>query len=175
MMEEDLRLIPAVSKIKRDGERDMQINIFFDDSRLAQYGLTLSDVIKVLQSQNDIYPAGNLKTGGTDIAFHANGFYSSTDNLGNQIVGASKTGQDIRLKDIARIDRDFVEPTSMVKVGDENAVIVSIESMAGKNIEDFGKDVDRTLEKFKSKIPSSVHLTYISNQPEIVHTNISHS
>lgn len=174
MMEEDLRLIPAVSKIKRDGERDMQVNVFFDDSRLAQYGLALSDVIKVLQSQNDIYPAGNLKTGGTDIVFHANGFYSSIDNLGNQIVGASKTGQDVRLKDIARIERDFAEPSSLVKVGNENAVIVSIESMAGKNIEDFGKDVDKTLEKFKSKIPSSVHLTYISNQPEIVHTNINH-
>ncbi len=174
MMEEDLRLVPAVSKIKRDGERDMQINIFFDDSRLAQYGLTLSEVIKVLQSQNDIFPAGNLKTGGTDIVFHANGFYSSIDNLANQIVGASKTGQDVRLKDIARIDRSFAEPSSLVKVGEENAVIVSIESMAGKNIEDFGKDVDRTLENFKSKIPSSVHLTYISNQPEIVSTNISH-
>lgn len=174
VMEEDLRLIPSVSKIKRDGERDMQINVFFDDARLAQYGLTLSDVIKVLQSQNDIYPAGNLKTVGTDIAFHANGFYDSIEALANQIVGASKTGQDVRLKDIARIDRDYVEPSSMVKVGDEDAVIVSIESMSGKNIEDFGKDVDRVLEKFKSKIPSSVHLTYISNQPEIVHTNISH-
>lgn len=174
MMEEDLRLIPSVSKIKRDGERDMQVNVFFDDVRLAQYGLTLTDVIKVLQSQNDIYPAGTLKTGGTDIAFHANGFYASVEELGNQVVGASKTGQDVRLKDIARIDRDYVEPTSMVKVGDEDAVIVSIESMPGKNIEDFGKDVDRVLEKFKSKIPSSVRLTYISNQPEIVHTNISH-
>lgn len=174
MMEEDLRLISSVSKIKRDGERDMQINVFFDDARLAQYGLTLSDVIKVLQSQNDIYPAGNLKTVGTDIAFHANGFYDSIEALANQIVGASKTGQDVRLKDIARIDRGYVEPSSMVKVGNEDAVIISIESMSGKNIEDFGKDVDRVLEKFKTKIPSSVHLTYISNQPEIVHTNISH-
>ncbi|MGN1262564.1 MAG: efflux RND transporter permease subunit, partial [Prevotella sp.] len=174
MMEEDLRLVPSVSKIKRDGERDMQISILFDSSRLAQYGLTLSGVVDVIQADNEIYPAGNLKSGGTDIVFHANGTFRSTEQLAERIVGMSKTGRDVRLKDIARIERDYEEPGSMVKVGKENAVIVSIESMAGKNIEDFGKDVGRALEKFKSKVPSSVHLTYISDQPQIVHTNISH-
>lgn len=174
MMEEDLRLVPAVSKIKRDGEREMQVNVFFDDTRLAQYGLSLTDVVKVLQSQNDIFPAGNLKAEGTDIAFHANGFYVSTEALSDQIVGVSPSGQDIRLKEIAQVERSYEEPGSMVKVGGENAVIVSIESMAGKNIEDFGKDVDKALRQFKSNIPTTVHLTYISNQPEIVHTNINH-
>lgn len=174
LLEEDLRLVPSVSKIKRDGERDEQISILFDDVRLAQYGLTLPQVVQVLQSQNGVYPAGSLKTNGTDIAFHSESAYGSIDLLENQIVGASETGQDVRLKDIASIERHYIEPSSIIKVGNEEAVIVSIESMAGVNIEDFGKDVGKAMEKFKSKVPSSVNITYISNQPEIVRTNISH-
>ena len=161
LLEDDLRTIPSVSKVKRDGEQQEQINLYFDASRMARYGLTMSSVAKVLQSQNGIYPGGNLKVDGADISFHTDGSYTSPDELSNQIVGASRTGSDIRLKDIARIERAFAEPQSKVKVGNEDAVIVSIEAQAGKNLVDFGEEVNQKIEDFKKHVPSSVHLTLI--------------
>lgn len=174
LLEDDLRTIPSVSKVKRDGEQQEQINLYFDAARMARYGLTMSSVAKVLQSQNGIYPGGNLKVDGADISFHTDGSYTSLDELSNQIVAASRTGSDIRLKDIAHIERAFAEPQSKVKVGNEDAVIVSIEAQAGKNLVDFGEEVNQKIEDFKKHVPSSVHLTLISNQPGIVQTNVSH-
>ena len=174
LLEDDLRTIPSVSKVKRDGEQQEQINLYFDAVRMSRYGLTMSSVAKVLQSQNGIYPGGNLKVDDADISFHTDGSYTSLDELSNQIVGSSKTGSDIRLKDIARIERAFAEPQSKVKVGKEDAVIVSIEAQAGKNLVDFGEEVNQKIEDFKKHVPSSVHLTLISNQPGIVQTNVSH-
>ena len=149
LLEDDLRTIPSVSKVKRDGEQQEQINLYFDAARMARYGLMMSSVAKVLQSQNGIYPGGNLKVDSADISFHTDGSYTSPDELSNQIVGASRTGSDIRLKDIARIERAFAEPQSKVKVGNEDAVIVSIEAQAGKNLVDFGEEVNQdTVQNF---------------------------
>jgi len=173
-LEDELRTIPSVSKVKRDGEQDEQIGVYFDAARMARYGITMSGVAKVLQSQNGVYPGGNLKVDATDMSLHTDGSYASLDELANQIVGTSKQGSDIRLRDIADLKREFPEADSKVKVGSEDAVIVSIESQAGKNIVDFGEEVNQKIEEFKKHIPSSVHLTFISNQPEIVQTNVSH-
>ncbi len=173
-LEDDLRTIKAVSKIKRIGEQKEQIVITTNSAKLQQYGITLATVMLVLQSQNTIGPAGDLKTPDSQINLYTQGYYKTETDIANQIVGLAKTGEVIRLKDVANIKRQYQEPTSMVMVNGRSTMLLAVQMQDGCNIVEFGKEVDRKLADISKLLPANVKLTTIVNQPEIVAKNVGH-
>ena len=98
-LEDNLKTIRAVSKIKRIGEQKEQIVITTDSARLEQYGITFAKVMQVLQSQNEIVPAGDVKTAEARILLYSRGYYRTEAEIADQIIGIARTGQVVRLKD----------------------------------------------------------------------------
>ncbi|WP_420152512.1 efflux RND transporter permease subunit [Siphonobacter sp.] len=173
-VEDQLRTLPAVSKIKRIGEQKEQIVITSNSEKLAQYGIKFTQVMNVLKSQNAISPTGNVKTGTAEVPLYANGGYSTESQIASQIIGTSKTGDVIRLGDVARITRQYQDPTSTTTVNGHRALMLAVEMHEGNNIVSFGKDVDAQLEAVKKLLPSTVKLTTIVNQPHLVDENVGH-
>jgi len=172
-LEDNLKTIQAVSKIKRIGEQKEQIVITSDSARLSQYDISFADVVQVLQSQNDIGPAGDVKTADTKVVLHSQGYYKTADDIADQIIGTAKTGQVVRLKDVARIERRYQEPTSRTMVNGRNTMLLAVQMHEGNNIVAFGKEVDKKLTQTAKRFPSGVKLTTIVNQPRIVDKNVS--
>ncbi|WP_255402534.1 efflux RND transporter permease subunit [Siphonobacter sp. BAB-5405] len=173
-VEDQLRTLPAVSKIKRIGEQKEQIVITSNSEKLAQYGIKFTQVMNVLKSQNAISPTGNVKTGTAEVPLYANGGYSTESQIASQIIGTSKTGDVIRLGDVARITRQYQDPTSTTTVNGHRALMLAVEMHEGNNIVSFGKDVDAQLEAVQKLLPSTVKLTTIVNQPHLVDENVGH-
>ncbi len=172
-LEDNLKTIKAVSKIKRIGEQKEQIVITSDSARLNQYGISFAKVMQVLQSQNDIGPTGDVKTADTKVVLHSQGYYRTADDIADQIIGAARTGQVVRLKDVARIERRYQEPTSRAMVNGRNTMLLTVQMHEGNNIVEFGKEVDKKLAQTAQRLPSGVKLTTIVNQPKIVDKNVS--
>ena len=70
-LEDALKTLKAVSKIKRIGEQKEQIVITSNSAKLDQYGITFAKVMQVLQSQNDIGPTGDVKTPDAKITLYS--------------------------------------------------------------------------------------------------------
>jgi multidrug efflux pump subunit AcrB/outer membrane protein TolC len=174
LLEDKLRTIPAASKMKRIGEQKEQISVYFNTQMLSQYGISLQQIIKVLQSQNSISLTGEIQTGDNKAALYTSGAYNSQEEIENQIVGTSKQGAVIRLKDIAILKREYAEATSNITVNGHRAIIVSVQMQEGNNIVRFGKEINKMLEETARLLPSGVKLTTIVNQPQIVENNVSH-
>ncbi|HEY8396379.1 MAG TPA: efflux RND transporter permease subunit [Flavihumibacter sp.] len=172
-LEEMLRAIPEVSKIKRSGDIDEQILVTANTAQMAQYDLKLPEVIRILQSQNDIYPTGDIDLSGVQVPLYTRGFYNTQEELANQIIGTSRAGSIVRLKDIAILNRTYAEPASKIKVDDEKALIVSVQMQAGKNVVKAGDKVREKLEQFKRSVPSGVTVTTIVDQPSVVSHNVN--
>jgi multidrug efflux pump subunit AcrB len=173
-LEDAIRTVPATSKVKRIGEQKEQIVISSNSEKLSQYGLSLSQVIKVLQSQNAISATGDIKTENSQTPLYTGGYYQSEREIANQIVGASKTGQTIRLGDVATFKRTYIDPVSKTTVNGNRAMILSVQMQEGNNIVQFGEAVQRKIEEVKKLLSGDVTLTTIVNQPQMVDSNISH-
>jgi multidrug efflux pump subunit AcrB len=173
-LEDAIRTVPATSKVKRIGEQKEQIVISSNSEKLSQYGLSLSQVVKILQSQNAINATGNIKTENSQTPLYTDGYYNSENEIANQIVGASKTGQTIRLGDVAKFTRTYIEPTSKTTVNGNKAMILSVQMQEGNNIVKFGEDVQNKVAEVKKMLPDQVKLTTIVNQPKMVDSNITH-
>jgi multidrug efflux pump subunit AcrB len=172
-LEDRLRTIPAVSKLKKIGEQKEQITITFSSEKLVQYNVNLQQVVKILQSQNVLNPTGEIKTGDLSTPLYTTGYYTSIDDIRNQIVGASATGAVIRLGDIANFRREYAEPSNKITVNGHKAIMLAIQMHEGKNIVTAGREVEKVVSEFAGQLPGNMKLTTIVNQPEIVSDNIS--
>ncbi len=174
LLEDNLRTIKAASKIKRIGEQKEQITVYFNTGKLSQYGIGLQQVVKVLQSQNKVSATGEVKTEGNSVLIHTTGYYKAENEIENQVVGTSKTGEVIRLGHIATIKREYAEPTSNISVNGHKAMIVTVQMNEGNNIVKFGEEVAEKLKEVSKLLPANVKLTTVVNQPQVVDNNISH-
>jgi multidrug efflux pump subunit AcrB len=172
-MEDRLRTIPAVSKLKKIGEQKEQISVTFSSEKLVQYNVSLQQVVKILQSQNVINPAGEIKTEDMITPLYTSGYYTSLDDIRNQIVGTSPAGAVIRLGEIAGLRREYSEPSSKITVNGHKAIMLAIQMHEGKNIVTAGKKVEKIVSEFAFQLPGNMKLTTIVNQPKIVSDNIS--
>ena len=172
-LEEQLRTLPEVSKVKRAGDLAEQIQVFTNSAKMAQYGVNQQDIIRILKSQNDIYPTGDLDVSSYNVPLYTKGYYNTQEELENQIVGASRNGSVVRLKDIATFNRAYADPANKIKISEEEAIIVSVQMHSGNNIVKFGRDVNAKLEHFRKTIPSNIKITTIADQPYIVEKSIS--
>lgn len=173
-VEDSLRTIKAVSKVKRIGEQRQQIIIALDSARLEQYGITFAKVMQVLQSQNAISASGDVKTPEAKVTIYSNSYFKTENDIGSQIVGASRTGEVIRIKDIAEIRRQYQDPDSKVFVNGEYAILLAVQMQEGCNIVEFGAAVDRKLAEIATQLPGDVKMLTVVNQPEIVKENVGH-
>jgi multidrug efflux pump subunit AcrB len=173
-LEDYLRTIPAASKIKRVGEQKEQIVVASSSEKLSQYGVSLQQVVRVLQSQNSINATGSVKTEQSKAPLYTNGFYNTENDLANQIVGASQSGSTVKVSDVATLKRDYAEPQSTITVNGNKAILLSIQMHEGNNIVKFGDEVNKKIEAAKQILPSEVKITTIVNQPHLVDENVSH-
>ena len=172
-LEDQLRQIPEISKLKRIGEQKEQVTVAFNSGNISKYDLDLQQILKVLQSQNIIDASGEIKSTDLTLPLHVSGYFTDIDNIRNLIVGSSKTGAVVKLGDIADVSKGYAELSSKVKVNGENAVLVAVQMHEGKNIVQTGKIINRTITAYKSRLPADMNLTILVNQPQVVRINVA--
>ncbi|MBS1641574.1 MAG: efflux RND transporter permease subunit [Bacteroidetes bacterium] len=174
-LEDNLRTIPSVSKIKRIGEQKEQIVLSTSSEKVSQYGVNLKQVVSVLQSQNSINPTGEIKSDNNKTPLYTSGYYNTENEITNQIVGTStQTGSVVRLGDVATSKRMYAEPSSKITVNGHKAMILSIQMHEGNNIVKFGEEVSLKTQEVAKFLPADVKLSTIVNQPKLVDESISH-
>ncbi len=172
-LEERLHLIPALSKIKIIGDQKEQITITFSSEKLAQYDISLQQIVKIMQSQNIINPTGEIKSDDLGAPLYTYGYYVSETDIRNQIIGASRAGAVVRLGDVADFSRGYGEPSSTITINGMKAVLLAIQMYEGENVVKAGREVNKVVSQFAKELPPGMELTTLINQPEIVRKNIS--
>ena len=174
-IEDELRTIPALSKIKRLGEQKEQIYVTSTWERLSQYGVNALQIIGSLQQKNAVMESGAFETDAGRIPLRTSGLFQAEEQIRRQVVGVSQlTGQPIFLGDFANVERRYAEPNNLVRVNGQPALLLSLEMHEGNNIVDFGEEVHARLEALESRLPPDLEITLVADQPRVVEERISH-
>lgn len=167
-----LREIPTLANAKIYGAQDEEIAVLIDMDKLSAYGIDPSQLMLEYQTSALQTMSGTFSTDYADSPIHVLTSVSSEREVAERIVWSDASGNVLRLKDIATIERRYKEPTSFVEYNGHTALIVSVEMRPDNNIVFFGEDVDRVLEGFESDMPDSVTVTKITDMPQVVDTSI---
>ncbi len=172
--EDDVRQIPATSRVKHFGLQKEEINVYIDDAKLAHYGIKPLTIFMALKPQGLVNYSGQIDDGKLIRPIHVPSGYKTESDIANQIIYSDPSGSVIRVKDVAEVVREYEDPSSYIRLNGNKCLIVSLEMLPGKNIVQYGEEVAKEIAKFKSEIPSDVNVGLISDMPEFVAHSITH-
>ncbi|EHV9686625.1 efflux RND transporter permease subunit [Vibrio parahaemolyticus] len=170
----ELVLVPGVAKAATLAEQQETIFIEIASDRLAEYGLSVNNVIQVLQKQSVVTVAGNLDNGVMNIPVIPRSSLTSFDDLRNLQVAVGQNNVIVTLGDIADITRGYKTPPSMLmRYNGERAVGFGISNITGGNVVDMGDAVKARLAELESQRPLGIEMHTISMQSESVRASVA--
>ena len=171
-LEAEFRKIPSVSKIKHYGLQKEQIYVKVKPELLNEYNIKSLSLFANYQSNGGINYAGTLKDGNSDLSIHLPANYNSEKDLANQIVYSDNSGNVVRLKNIANIERRYADPDDYIKQNGKKTILLSLEMQPGNNIVEFGKEADKALATFQKNCPKEIKVAKISELPKYVDESV---
>ncbi|MBC6611115.1 efflux RND transporter permease subunit [Hymenobacter sp. BT507] len=168
-LEDALKTLPQVAKIRRYGEQREQVSVTTSADRLRQYGLDFGQMAAVLQSQNNVRYSGELKLPAARVPVFTEGLYRSQQALANQLIYTDPaSGNQVRLRDVAQLERRNEELTSRISIDGQPAVMLTVEMQPGNNIVWFGDQLQARIKEVEARFPKGVRVQEIVSQPAVV-------
>jgi Cation/multidrug efflux pump len=163
-----LRRIDAVSNLRSYGLQKEQISIYIEQEKLAAYGISSTTLAANLFTQGFTSMSGSVDNKNFVDPIHVSETYKTERDIAEQIIYSDPTGHVIRLKDVARVVREYPDPDSYIKNNGKKCILLSMEMRTGNNIVQFGKDVNEVLESYQKELPKSVSIYRIADQSKVV-------
>lgn len=174
----ELNSINGIAQVTQFGKPTDAIEIIIDRDKVNSMGLNTKLIATSLISENLITGGGTIDYGSLRVNLKLNNKINSTEKLENLIIFSKKLpdGNDeiIRLKDIAKIERGYVEPISQkMYFNGQMSMGISLSPESGTNIVNTGKVIDEKIIELKEKLPVGIDIKKVYYQPDLVTSAIN--
>ena len=179
-----LRRVPGVADATIFGARDYSMRVWLKPDRMAQLGVTTTDVANAIRAQNAQYAAGKIgaEPAPADQALvytvTAQGRMAEPEEFGNIILRSNGTAGVLRLKDVARLELGAQTYDQFVTVDGKPTIGTAIFLQSGANALKVAEAVRKTMDGMSKGFPQGV--TYlvpfdttrfvIASINEVIHT-----
>ena len=168
-LQERLRRIPSVGRMSVSGMRHEQISVYIDNGRLSHYGISERTLALALMQKGFATSGGRLKTDMQVTPVYVSRSLNTVNDVRQQIVYTDPQGNVVRLKDVARVVREYPDPDSYITYNGKKCLLLSVEMKKGQDIVAMGDEVNRTLDTFREEeLPGEVGIFRITDQSEVV-------
>ena len=138
--------VPDVSKIELLGAQDERIYIEFNSQRLADLQVDRVALIRALQAQNAITPAGTIRSESENFIVRVSGRFTSEADL--KQVNFNINNRLFRLADLAEIKRGYADPPQpLFRVNGQAAIGIAISMRDGGDVLALGKNVEQAMRR----------------------------
>lgn len=163
----ELVTVDGVQKVALYGEQTEVVNMRISMSRLANSALNLNAVIQTIKSQNSLINTGEKKAGSIELKVLAEGTYKTLDDIRNQLV-VTETGQQIRLGDIAVIEKGYMDPpSSLMRVNGKRAIGIGVSTDPEKDVVRTGELVGVRLAQLQHLMPVGIEMVMLYPEDRI--------
>ena len=172
-LEDRLRRIESVSNLRDYGLQKEQINIYLEKEKLTNYGISSTTLLANLFTQGFTTISGSIDNSQLIAPIHVSKSYLNEKDIAEQIIYSDPSGNIIRLKDVARVVREYPKPDSYINNNGKKCLLISMEMQQGNNIVQYGKDVNKTLEEFQTELPQGVNIERVADQSKVVGDSVN--
>ena len=121
-VKDELKGLPGVAEIQREGLPDREVQVVLDLERMARYNLTWSRVSEAIKARNVTIPGGKLKDQPYGIAIQTTGEYLDPQIIGGTILRVTNEGNPVYLRDIATVSLATANPDELIRSNGTPAV-----------------------------------------------------
>ncbi|MEG1729227.1 MAG: efflux RND transporter permease subunit [Bacteroidaceae bacterium] len=172
-LKDQLRTIESVGRLNTFGMQQEQISIYTDNERLSHYGINNQTLALTLFTKGFTTTAGRLKTGGYTSPVYVAPSLNTLREVSEVIVYSDPAGNTVRLKDVARVVKEYPVPESVITNNGKKCLLLSVEMKKGQNIVQMGKEVKAVLSAYEKTLPQDIELFKITDQSKVVNDSVA--
>ncbi|MCE2595787.1 efflux RND transporter permease subunit [Motilimonas cestriensis] len=170
----EIELVPGVSKVSTAGKQNEQVFIEISLNKLASSNIDPNLIMGLLNSQNMVTDAGNIRIAGDNIRLRTSGAFKSVKELEELVIPGTSGNKLIYLKDVATVTRGYQDiPTNLLSFNQHQAINLGIAFSSGVNVVDVGKAVTNKLEEIDYARPAGMVIETMYSQPTEVDKSVS--
>ena len=163
----ELTPIQGVQKVYLFAEQTQVVNVRISVPKLANLGIDPNSIQQVLQTQNLLVNTGEIMTGTYQLRVRAEGTYKSIEDIRDQLI-VTKGGGEVRLGDIATIERGYMDPPSnLMRVDGKRSIGIGVATGAKDDVVAVGDAVAEHLKEMEQLFPIGMELKTIYPENQI--------
>ncbi|MBA4330243.1 MAG: multidrug efflux RND transporter permease subunit [Polaromonas sp.] len=173
-----LARIQGVGQVQIFGGGDYSMRVWLDPQKVAQRGLSASDVVAAIRGQNVQAAAGVVGASpglpGVDmqLSINAQGRLQNEEEFGDIIVKTGSDGAVTRLRDISRIELGASEYALRSLLNNKPAVGMGVFQAPGSNSLEISDAVRQTMDELAKNMPEGVEYRIAYDPTQFVRASI---
>lgn len=161
--------LDGVRKVDILGMQEERIYLETSAGKLAQLGVSPTEIFGALAQQNIIEPGGEIVADGRAVFLEPTGNLGSVEEIRDVVFRIPDTNRVLRLDEIVSIRRDVVDPPERPSFyNDRPAIILAVSTIEGTNNVEFGDRLTALLNDIQQELPIGYVLDYATYQPELI-------
>ncbi len=177
-IKDQLAKISGVGQVRLFGSGDYAMRLWLNPDRIAERGMTASEVVAAVRSQNVQVAAGMI--GGppyddgmqTQLPINVQGRLTSPEEFEDIIIKRDENGVVTRLKDVAHAELDAQNYALRSMLNNEQAVAIPIFAAPGANALELSANVRKTMEELKQNFPEDLDYSIVYDPTVFVQHSI---
>lgn len=175
---DELSRIEGVGQVEAFGSGEYSMRVWLDPDLMRVRGITSSDVMAAISSQNIEVSAGSVgaqpegNSQNFEFTLTSQGRLADADEFAGIVVRANPDGSLLRLRDIGRVDLGSSSYSMTSDVSGRSAGLIGIYQLPGANALKVAQAVENRLEDLKEYFPENVDYRVILNTTDFVDASI---
>lgn len=173
-----LARIQGVGQVQIFGGGDYSMRVWLDPQKVAQRGLSASDVVTAIRGQNVQAAAGVVGASpglaGVDmqLSINAQGRLQNEEEFGDIIVKTGADGAVTRLRDIGRLELGASEYALRSLLNNKQAVGMGVFQAPGSNSLEISNSVRQAMDELAKNMPEGVEYRIAYDPTQFVRASI---
>jgi multidrug efflux pump len=174
-----LARIDGVGDVQLFGSGDYAMRVWLDPQKMAEHGLSASDVVQKIRAQNVQAAAGVIGASpgvpglSMQLSVNAQGRLRTPEEFGDIVVQTGAEGAITRLRDVARIELGAADYALRSLLDNKSAVAVPVFQAPGSNAIQIADNVRRVMTEIKQNMPEGVDYEIVYDTTQFVRASIN--
>jgi len=166
-LQERLETVPGVLEVYLNGGREELLEVTIDPIRMESYNVTTGELASVIARNNQLVPAGNLRSGQGQFAVKVPGVVENPQDI--LALPIKKSGDRvITVGDIGEVRRTFKEPSFITRFNGQPAFSLEVSKRSGSNILETVKNIRAAVAQESKRWPSTIQVSYTYDESDFI-------
>ncbi|PWC56519.1 multidrug efflux RND transporter permease subunit [Azospirillum sp. TSO22-1] len=173
-----LTRIAGVGEVQVWGAGDYAMRVWLDPTKVAQRGLTATDVVNAIREQNVQVAAGvigaspSLPDVPLQLSINARGRLKTAEEFGDIVLKTGADGGVTRLRDVARVELAAAQYGLRSLLDNKPAVALGINQTPDANALAISDEVRKVMAELKADMPDGVDYSIVYDPTQFVRSSI---
>jgi HAE1 family hydrophobic/amphiphilic exporter-1 len=152
------------------GAGQYAMRLWVKPDQLARLGITVTDIVKAIQSQNTVNPAGQVggepapKDQQFTYAVLAQGRLTTPEEFSNIVVREAPNGGTVRVRDVARVELGSQDYSLISRLNGKPSAIIAVYQLPGTNAVQTVQGIRKLMAQRKQRFPEDMDYTISLDQ-----------